>query len=388
MPYPAYAFTGDAKLPATLDAYHGGHYTGDVSARTVWEGNSASTNNPLRLDKTRQMAPFQRWGSRMVSDGQIDVLSHPVGAPSQWFQYQGPRPALLVTSSEELRVWNGGADAAMLDAFASWGQGKVAFSNALQQSGKTARMVGDLGKGIAEGLDAQMTKHGQARWGRQQMRNWKQLPSWYLQYLYGWKPLADDIENAVDQLSEQLLLNDSLHVILRGKWKGRGERIHSSSAGGLAVGWSTVYTLLVQQRNQAVFRYDIPNTGLENVQPLGFFGNLWEGSPYSFVLDWVAPIGDWLTALDANALAPYFLEGCVSEYLKTLSVVRREEPQPGWTLSSLGGSPITGVKPYSFSRVLRGPSTLGVRIPIRNPLSLDHAAQGLSLLSQALARWY
>lgn len=158
------------------------------------------------------------------------------------------------------------------------------------------------------------------------------------------------------------------------------------SYANLGIGWHTDYTLTVEQRCQAQFRYDIPKSGVENVQPLGFFGNLWEGSPYSFVLDWAAPIGDWLTALDANALAPYFTEGCVSEYLKTISATAAEVGD-GWQLSSLGGGPISGIKPYSFVRVLRGPDTF-VRIPIRNPLSLNHAAQGLSLLTQALKSWY
>ena len=386
MPYPAYAYTGSAKLPGTLDAYHGGHYTGNVTARTVWEGNSASTNNPLRLDKTRRMAPFQRWGSRMISDSNIRVKTY-YASPAQWFEYTGPRPALYITSASQLKVWAGGMNAALLEAFASYGEDRVAYSTALQQAGQTSRMVGKMGRGIAEGLGDQFSKHGQARWGRQQMRNWKKLPGWYLEYLYGWKPLADDIENIVRQLSESIDYGDSLHVILKGRWKGRGEKVISANAGGLAVGWRTDYHLIVEQRNQAQFRYDIPKSGVENVQPLGFFGNLWEGSPYSFVLDWAAPIGQWLTALDANALAPYFTEGCVSEYLKTISI-RAEEVGEGWHLSSLGGGPISGIKPYSFSRVLRGPNTLSVGIPIRNPLSLNHAAQGLALLSQALKSWY
>lgn len=388
MPFPSHEYYGYANLPAELDAYHGGHYTGDVRASNTWEGNSASTNNPLRLDKTRQMAPFNRWGGRSQSSARIRVRTY-YGDPNQWFDYHGPRPALSITDAiSALQVDPNGVDYALLEAFSSWGEDKVAFSTALQQAGKTAKMVGDLGKGIAHGLADQFDQHGQARWGRQQMRNWKKLPGWYLQYLYGWKPLADDIENAVNQLSEGLILNDSLHVILKGRHKVRGEKVFVETAGGLAVGWVSKYSLIVEQRNQAQFRYDIPNSGLANVQPLGFFGNLWEGSPYSFVADWISPIGDWLTALDANALAPYFTEGSVSEYCKTISASVEEVGDGGWSLSGQGVGSFAGVKPYKFSRVLRGPNTLSVRIPIRNPLSLNHAAQGLALLTQALKSWY
>ncbi len=387
MPYPAHAYSGVALLPGTLDAYHGGHYTGDVPARSVWEGNSASTNNPLRSDSTRAMAPFQRWGSRCASDARIRVRSY-YGSPDEWFDYIGPRPCFQISSKNELKVWDGGEDAALLDAFASYGENRVQYSTALQQAGQTSRMIGQLGRGIAEGLGDQFSKHGQAQWGRQQMRNWKKLPGWYLEYLYGWKPLAEDIENVTRQLSESIDYGDSLHVILKGRWKGRAEKYFYGSAGGLTIGWLTEYHFIVEQRNKAQFRYDIPRSGVENVQPLGFFGNLWEGSPYSFVLDWAAPMGQWLTALDANALAPYFTEGCVSEYLKTLSIRVSEIEVGGWHSSSLGGGLFNGIKPYSFTRVLRGPNTLSVGIPIRNPLGINHAAQGLALLTQVLKSWY
>jgi hypothetical protein len=325
----------------------------------------------------------------MISDSSITVTSY-YGDPNQWFKYHGPRPAYYPQSASELQIWSGGRDAALLNAFASYGEDRVAYSTALQQAGQASRMVGAMGKGIAEGLGDQFSKHGQEKWGRQQMRNWKKLPGWYLEYLYGWKPLADDIENVVRQLSESIDYGASLHVVLRGKYKTVGEKVVTVPAGSLAVGWVTRYTLLIEQINRAQFRYDIPKSGVENVQPLGFFGNLWEGSPYSFVVDWLTPFGDWLTALDANALAPYFTEGSVSEYFRTLQMTGEEIPDGAWTVSSTGGHTFveSGILPYWFSRVLRGPNTLSVGIPIRNPLSLQHGAQGLSLLTQVLKSWY
>jgi hypothetical protein len=383
MPYPAYSYLGQAFLPGEFTAY-GETTSHDVAARIVWEGNAASTNNPLRFDKTRGMAPFQRWGSRLITDAFIKVGSYYY--PWEQFEYFGPFPALPMP--QDLRVWVGGTDQAVLNAFASWGEEKVAYSAAMQQAGKTARMVGDLGKGISHGIDNLMHKHTRGKYGREVMRNWKKLPGWYLEYLYGWKPLADDIENAVRELSEGILFGDSLHLILKGRWKGIGEKVVLVTGSPFAAGWDAEYTLQVEQRCKAQFRYDIPNSGLENVQPLGFFGSLWEGSPYSFVADWIAPIGTWLNALDANALAPYFTEGCVSEYLKTTSIGKKIVARAGWTLSVQDRSSLIGIKPYSFTRVLRGPYTVNVRIPIRNPLNLNHAAQGLSLLTQALKRWY
>ncbi len=386
MPYPAYAYEGFGFFPSTLDIYDGRTFHSDTAARYVNEGNSASTNNGLRLDKTRAMASFSRWGSRMTSDSNIEVISY-YSNPAEWFKYNGPPPCLDVSPrSSSLIVWNGGADQAALKAFASWGENKVAYSDALRHAGDTAKMVGDFSKGIAHGLDDLMHQKVKQS-GRQVMRQWKKLPGWYLEYLYGWKPLADDIENAVDQLSDMIQLNDSLHVILKGRWSGRAEKKYLVSA-PLGIGWEAEYRLIVEQRNEAQFRYNIPNSGLENVQPLGFFGTLWEGSKASFVVDWLAPFGSWLTALDANALAPYFLEGCVSQTIRTISIDREIKSSGGWNLSSIGGGPVNGIKPFSFSRSLRGPDTLSVGIPIRNPLSLNHAAQGLSLLSQVMKSWF
>lgn len=308
--------------------------------------------------------------------------------PNQWFDFTGVAPAPPIDpNSSEFLVWDGGADTAALKAWSSWGEGKIAYSDALRHAGETAKMVGNLAKGVANGVDGLMTeKYGKNV--RNVMSKWKKLPEWYLQYLYGWKPLADDIENAVDQLSEQFDEGNSYHVILKGSWKGRREIQYKVTCGGITIGWEVVYTVLLQQKNRAVFRYDIPKTGLANVQPTGFFGTLWEGSKGSFVLDWLVPVGTYLSALEANALAPYFTEGCVSEVVKVISTSGKVEPVGGWSIVTTGGAPSMRLHPFRFRRVLKGPYTVSTRPPIRNPLNLQHAAQGLALLSQVMKKWY
>ena len=245
-------------------------------------------------------------------------------------------------------------------------------------------MVGDLCKGIAGGLDELFRR--KARGVQKLARNWRQLPGWYLQYLYGWKPLADDLENAVDQLSKDLFFNDSLHVILKGRWKGSKDVDFSHAVDTYVPGYVVKSRVRLTQVNTCSFRYDIPTDRLPTVEPLGFFGTLWEGSPYSFVADWVAPIGDWLTALDANALWPYFIEGSVSETIRGRPVRTWAEAVGGWHMSGEVTGTVSFPQLFSFRRVLRGPNTLTARIPFKNPLSLSHAAQGLSLLTQALQR--
>jgi hypothetical protein len=245
-------------------------------------------------------------------------------------------------------------------------------------------MVGDLGKGMANSLfDLLEHKPPQAA------KLWKELPGWYLQYLYGWKPLMDDITNSVGRLVDYDLALDVFHLKLRGKWKGRGEYITPDFPAFTSAGqWTLRSRLTLEQINRCVLRYDVPNDRLAGLQPLGFFGGLWEGAPYSFVLDWIAPIGDWLTALDANSLGIYFKEGTSSEIVKVLDVVTEDRSQelapPGYTQYAMNYQVTLERSPWNFVRTLETPWSITSRVPFRADLNLQHAAQGLSLLAVAM----
>lgn len=382
MPYPAANVNGQLTGPWTQTTSSGSTINGTSTFQRMVDIHPASKTNPIRPDGTRGMSSWSHYGGRWSSPTSAVGL-YEVAVPPFWRRYTGCIQTASITPSE-LQVWAGGRDAAKLKALGHWSERQVELSAALAQAKQTAKMVGDLGKGLAE----QMTRA--ASRGGGVPSQWKRIPGWYLQYLYGWKPLMDDLDNITTRLVGDIEMGQTMHVRLTGKWKGRAVRVFSNSSGGT---WGSFFNVnsevLLEQTNRTVLKYMFPSDRLPNLKPTGFFGTTWELVPYSFVLDKLSPVGSWLSALDANALAIYFQEGCSSEMVRALSIDSKHEPigLPAGTTAKLSKFETTFVaKPYKFTRLLENPLSLLTRIPFRSDLNLSHAAQGLALLTQAMKR--
>lgn len=139
----------------------------------------------------------------------------------------------------------------------------------------------------------------------------------YLKFVYGWKPLMQDIhgilELAKDSSGRPLLL------------RGRGSSKIQEQLGPLVVNDISGYTL-----NKMPFRdvksrvtctvwaqVDPDQAGLRTLNQLGLLNPAslaWELVPWSFVVDWVLPIGSVLSALSAPA-GLRFVDGSVGNRL-------------------------------------------------------------------------
>lgn len=385
MPYPAVSIDGLLTGPVNFSDWSGWTTAFPAGYQRMVQVHPASTSNPIRPDGTRAMSGYLHHGGRWKSPSNAFGRMTNVASPVYWQEYRGCFPTVNVDPGS-LQLWEDGALMSKLKALETWAEREVQFSNALRQSGQLAKMVGDLGKGLSKqienGLSSGLLK-GLAR-------EWKTLPGKYLEYLYGWRPLMDDISNITDRLIDGFDAGNTLHVCLAGKWSGRGEKIVTNFDGG---SWGTYFTvetkLLIHQKNRTVMKYAFPADRLPNLEPTGFFGGLYEGAPYSFVLDWISPVGTWLNALDANALAIYFVEGCTSELVKVLETNSQHVgTNPGWKVELYDYEPTFIVKPYKFTRVLEDPWSIKARVPFRTTLNLSHAAQGIALLTQAMKRLY
>jgi len=122
----------------------------------------------------------------------------------------------------------------------------------------------------------------------------KQFASWWLEISYGWLPLLSDAEEGAQFLAHHL--NEPLQMTFRTsvRKESRLTRLTNWSAyGGLyeAEGKSTRThrrSLIAKIREKPSLPKLLGLTSLESVA--------WELTPWSFVVDWFIPIGDWLTA--------------------------------------------------------------------------------------------
>lgn len=137
-------------------------------------------------------------------------------------------------------------------------------------------------------------------------KSWKEqssnASSAWLEYSYAWVPLFSDIFGLQEQLKEGFKENDQLFSVVRHAKESVDPRNLLSPSS-----YRSNPTLLVTTRKSEIFfktKYycRVENSSLLALSSLGLtnpIGIAWELVPFSFVVDWVLPIGDFLNALVA-----------------------------------------------------------------------------------------
>jgi hypothetical protein len=253
---------------------------------------------------------------------------------------------------------------------------------AFAERNATARLLGDTAINIAKSFT--YLKKGHVRKAMNQLGisskshqpRGSNVPRQWLQLQYGWKPLLSDVYGACEALSKRN----------KGDWrvtaKGRVSQERSfkftwtgfrSGTGEAKVMNGAFCRIDALPRNELLI--SLASIGVTNPLLIG-----WELVPFSFVVDWALPIGGWLESLDA-------LLGYESAYTSTTQLVRAEWHTRGGSGSESGylvKNDYTGEKRVV---VLTRVASSGVPLPqfprIKNPASLGHMANGLSLLAAA-----
>lgn len=128
----------------------------------------------------------------------------------------------------------------------------------------------------------------------------------WLEFRYGWSPLIHDIVDQLKAINAQLLRDDLtklpfIRVVKResGSSSSVTPLLRPNFAGG---DWRGTQTLTHKVEVKAYAKYTVKNeSGIMNrLNDFGAFDVpllLWEVVPFSFVVDWFVPIGDWLSAI-------------------------------------------------------------------------------------------
>jgi hypothetical protein len=134
------------------------------------------------------------------------------------------------------------------------------------------------------------------------------LTNGWLELQYGWKPLLSDLYGSCEWLANKLERSP------RFKESSSAEIGHNVGATILGTPFGSVssqisyhivrYVLYFSQEGQ----HDLSELGLINPVSIA-----WELLPWSFVLDWILPIGNYLNNLDAT-YGLVFVKGCRTEF--------------------------------------------------------------------------
>jgi len=157
----------------------------------------------------------------------------------------------------------------------------------------------------------------------------KRLANHWLELQFGWSPLLSDARNAAELLANHIS-GDAYHTQVSatatakathkfgGSLQGRTDTIEESCR--------VKYVVRYRLDNEA--RLVLSQTGITN--PLSV---LWEVVPYSFVVDWFLPVGNYLQAL--RAFDGFELTGghqsVIYSYIDAYDLRYRSQSSPGYS---------------------------------------------------------
>lgn len=239
-------------------------------------------------------------------------------------------------------------------------------------------------------------------------RKWSQVPltdkrltmldstsrTW-LEYRYGWSPLVMDIVDTMKALDTEIvdLLRNQRRVgktAFKATAKEEASRQSSTDNPINDVdGGSGIWRLDIdQQVNVSAYAYYGYNTsGLTSrFNDFGAFDvprAIWELVPFSFIVDWFTPIGDWLGALTPKIGVEIYASGTVTESAKTVT-----RTLTGYTPTSAGpnswpSSPVavgTSDGVYEFQKRRKVPLVVPTFPPSKIKLGLTRLADAAALL--------
>lgn len=311
-----------------------------------------------------------------------------------WDRYSGDvgasqgSPADCVNAAHSVMPEGGGVDLSRMeeDCYAACykkaRQQTVNVGVALAEAGKTANLITSTATRCARSLlllrrgrVAQAASVLGVRPGRRGL-HWSQK---WLEWKYGWMPLLSDIHSSAEHLSRFDPWSWKMTASKRIRQPCDRSAILGSGFSKCVVdatGWTGVHV-----------RMDFIPSDMLELSALGVTNPAlvaWELLPYSFVIDWMVPVGDWLVGLDhACAIA----NGVYSSTRFT---------KQNWTVAGLNDSGVSGIYDLTYNnswsgsvefvslRRIVGPLTPPPYPRLRNPITgLTRMVTALALLRNA-----
>jgi len=270
---------------------------------------------------------------------------------------------------------------------------KINLGVAYGERSQTAKLLGDTATRLAKSYTH--LKHGKVRKAmdelgitskRREPRG-SNAPNKWLELQYGWKPFCSDLYGAADALSKRK--SSDWRVTARAT-KSEVSKHLFTIVGQPDAGTGFDACIVAATVTRSVFhRIDVipENEAIISLASLGILNPLevaWELVPYSFVVDWMFPVGSYLSSLDA--MWGYQCVGSSSSLL-----VRAAWDDSGTAHYSTSGKKIVnnyyGSKELVYLSRQASSSTAFPSLPrVKNPASFGHMANGLALLAGAFGR--
>jgi len=212
----------------------------------------------------------------------------------------------------------------------------------------------------------------------------KQMSSAWLALQYGWKPLLDDCYGAAEQIAQSATRNQKVRAVSKKSATETVSGLYHDATYHYMDTNSCTETVTIKY----VCNYSVPTANLHTLAQLGIINPLvvaWELAPWSFVVDWILPIGNYLNQIDATA-GLQFDNGSLTTSVKRLATGVRFYEGPEFSGGPFGTIKKT-VEDFSVNRQRLTSFPVVAALPdFKNPFSYGHLANAMALLSQLRLR--
>jgi len=211
----------------------------------------------------------------------------------------------------------------------------------------------------------------------------KHVPQAWLECQYGWNPLLQDVHDAAQSLNKTEGNGDSYRASVKTTGRDVQTWIYIKHA-YLPYDGVPYYEVKCSQTSRCLVHLDyvMENPLLANLAQLGLTNPadlVWEELPYSFVIDWFLPIGNYLQAFDAD-LGWSFKGGSISYDRKASGDAGYVTPGTNTGIEILNVEPFHWEE-YIFGRVAYADSPTPEYPSLKNPLKgYTHFSEAMSLL--------
>lgn len=285
----------------------------------------------------------------------------------------------------DVSIPNDWVDRALIKARLQMKDSDVNLGVAFAERSKTAQLLGDTCHRLSDAY--RLVRKGRFKQASQrlgitnpQKPRGSTVTSKWLELQYGWQPLLSEVYGATEALAKRD--RSDWRVTGKGSWF---ETVDVSKGAGVGL----AYGLGTCKGNRGVFvRIDaIPDN-----EPLRAFASLgitnpalvaWELVPFSFVVDWALPIGDYLDSLDA--MLGYGPTWCS---ISKLTRLRWNHSLQSFSRRAGHIEDIYRISGEGSMQRVRFERTVSRSVPLpslprlKDPVSLGHMANGLALLAQ------
>lgn len=207
----------------------------------------------------------------------------------------------------------------------------------------------------------------------------------WLEYAYGVRPLLSDVYAAMEVFEKPIVkpagvVRVTSTIRREDTLKTSGTYVSTVTTRRLRVtrGMVVAYEL---DGDGSVFTRSMTQIGLTNPALLA-----WELLPYSFVVDWFLPVGNYLSSLDAT-FGLRFKHGSKSDkWVRTSHRVSSGSGLPGGPSVYTVGSSVDRFSDEWFDRFVLTSFPSPVAPSLKDPCGVSHALSAFSLLYQLLRR--